>query len=337
MSGAELHCHTLQGSNESDSAEIVVKDAIDADLEALAITDHDTVFGIDYAIKAAEGKIRIIPGVELDCIWYDKNIGKESAKGCHVLYLFCPYDDPKFRDELYKLFAKPRNDRVFKMVDNLVKKKELSLRDANALKSSLNRLVDKKGSSGDRTILTTDMLAFQCSLLFALDGDSENKITEDIRRNKSNKSSSSGRLMSKYFSYMSPIESSCYVPYKDTNHVSLEEAFEFTKKYGGVAGLAHVYRDFKLDADAMRVFDESVECGAVFTGVRHPAHSDEKTDKIRKMINDSEKPVIGIDASDYHGRRHAASGSHGGLARANIGEYRTSMEIVAKLEQLSLR
>ncbi len=62
---ADLHVHT----NASDgvlSPSDVVRSALSAGLEAVAVTDHDTVSGIPEAMEASTGNgIRVISGVEL--------------------------------------------------------------------------------------------------------------------------------------------------------------------------------------------------------------------------------------------------------------------------------
>ena len=64
----DLHIHT----NVSDgiySPEEVVKKAIELKVEAIAITDHDTVEGVERAQIAAKGQnIKIVPGVEISAL-----------------------------------------------------------------------------------------------------------------------------------------------------------------------------------------------------------------------------------------------------------------------------
>ena len=62
----DLQTHTTASDGKLNPAELV-KLAIQKNLSAIAITDHDTVNGIDEALKAAKGKIEIIPGVEISC------------------------------------------------------------------------------------------------------------------------------------------------------------------------------------------------------------------------------------------------------------------------------
>ena len=67
MTGAELHAHTT-ASDGSFSPLEAVDYALTLGLEALAITDHDTMAGVVEAEVQADGRpIEIVPGVEISC------------------------------------------------------------------------------------------------------------------------------------------------------------------------------------------------------------------------------------------------------------------------------
>lgn len=67
MKNIDLQCHTTASDGKLTPTELV-KLALKRKLKAIAITDHDTVSGIDEAINAAKGKgIDIVPGVEISC------------------------------------------------------------------------------------------------------------------------------------------------------------------------------------------------------------------------------------------------------------------------------
>ncbi|MFC1918821.1 PHP domain-containing protein [Chloroflexota bacterium] len=76
----DLHVHTPKSlcySDPSVTPEQIVDAALAAGLEAIAITDHNTVEAVDDIRRAAmEKNLRVFPGVEL------------STKGGHVLALF---------------------------------------------------------------------------------------------------------------------------------------------------------------------------------------------------------------------------------------------------------
>ena len=63
----DLHMHSTC-SDGTDEPEELVEKALEKDLVAMAVTDHDTVAGVARAIKASEGRpIEVIPGVEISC------------------------------------------------------------------------------------------------------------------------------------------------------------------------------------------------------------------------------------------------------------------------------
>ena len=76
----DLHTHSTASDGTTSPAE-VVKRAAKANVKYLALTDHDTVAGIEEALKTAEElKINFIPGIELSTYF-----NKESV---HVLGFF---------------------------------------------------------------------------------------------------------------------------------------------------------------------------------------------------------------------------------------------------------
>jgi len=64
----ELHCHTTY-SDGSLTPEQLVSTAKKKGVRALAITDHDTLSGIDEAIAFAGNDLEIVPGVELSTVY----------------------------------------------------------------------------------------------------------------------------------------------------------------------------------------------------------------------------------------------------------------------------
>lgn len=67
MKNIDLQCHTTASDGKLTPTELV-KLALKRKLKAIAITDHDSVSGIDEAVNAAKGKgIEIVPGVEISC------------------------------------------------------------------------------------------------------------------------------------------------------------------------------------------------------------------------------------------------------------------------------
>ena len=63
----DLHMHSIYSDGTDTPAELVDL-ALEKELVAMALTDHDSVEGVGEAMKAAEGKpIEVISGVEISC------------------------------------------------------------------------------------------------------------------------------------------------------------------------------------------------------------------------------------------------------------------------------
>jgi len=91
----DLHLHTT-ASDGSLSPRQVVEEAARLRLSAIAISDHDTVAGIDEAL--AFGKrlgVRVIPALELS--------SRYNSRDMHVLGYFIAYKDNKLFESLQKL------------------------------------------------------------------------------------------------------------------------------------------------------------------------------------------------------------------------------------------
>ena len=99
----DLHSHTTASDGRLSSAELVEK-ARQENLTALAVTDHDTVEGIDAArdeaARHSEKVIEIIAGVEVSANYEDASV--------HVLGLFVRHDEPW----LVEFFAAARERRI---------------------------------------------------------------------------------------------------------------------------------------------------------------------------------------------------------------------------------
>lgn len=108
----DFHCHTTASDGEYTPTEIV-KFAKDLGVHTLAITDHDTIDGLEEAIIAGKNYgVEIIPGVELNV---------EVPKGqMHILGYYIDYDDEQFKEEM-RLLREDRNNRNMKYIEEFNK------------------------------------------------------------------------------------------------------------------------------------------------------------------------------------------------------------------------
>lgn len=87
----DLHTHSLKSDGSMTPAE-VVREAKKAGLAAIALSDHDTVDGLEEAI--AEGEkigVEVVPAIEFSV---------QSKTETHILGYFIDYNNPKLRQML---------------------------------------------------------------------------------------------------------------------------------------------------------------------------------------------------------------------------------------------
>ncbi len=106
----DLHVHT-HFSDGSFSPDEVVQCALQNNLAAIGITDHDSIGGIEPAMASARpAHLEIIPGVELTAEGNNKEI--------HMLGYCIDWQNSQFRDRLTML-QEVRRERAKKMVERL--------------------------------------------------------------------------------------------------------------------------------------------------------------------------------------------------------------------------
>jgi predicted metal-dependent phosphoesterase TrpH len=107
----DLHVHTTASDGALTPSD-VVRAALRAELSALAVTDHDTVGGVEEALEAAEAHaITVVPGVEL-------SVDEHSGSDVHVLGLLIDHRDSDLVSVLVGLCME-REERARTMVTAL--------------------------------------------------------------------------------------------------------------------------------------------------------------------------------------------------------------------------
>lgn len=103
----DLHVHSNASDGTLTPTQVVTL-ALEKNLSAIALTDHDTVQGIPEALHAAEHKdLTVIPGIELSCYYKEREI--------HILGFFVNYLDTAFQNALEDLKT-ARFNRNLKMI-----------------------------------------------------------------------------------------------------------------------------------------------------------------------------------------------------------------------------
>lgn len=118
---ADLHIHTYY-SDGVYPPEKIVDLALDAGLEAIAITDHDNILAWDVAqeyLKDKDNKLEIIKGVEINTLYKGKEV--------HILGYFMDTDNSDFR-ELLKTQQAARVKQTKEIISLLAKKEGIRIK-----------------------------------------------------------------------------------------------------------------------------------------------------------------------------------------------------------------
>jgi len=110
ISRVDLHLHSTASDGEFSPSELVAM-ALERNLLAIAITDHDTTEGIDEALDAARGtELEVIPGVEIS-----SDVPHEEV---HLLGYYIDHHDPTLEKKLCA-FRQTRLHRAREMLAKL--------------------------------------------------------------------------------------------------------------------------------------------------------------------------------------------------------------------------
>jgi len=111
MSRVDLHIHTTASDGQFSPAEVVSMAAARG-LSVIAVTDHDTINGIESALEAAQSfpALRVIPGIEVST--------DIPAGEAHILGYFINHTDAELQAALEKM-RNSRRERARKMVARL--------------------------------------------------------------------------------------------------------------------------------------------------------------------------------------------------------------------------
>jgi len=111
-SRADLHNHTTASDGLLAPAQLI-EYAVQKELACIAITDHDTIDGIDEAITAGEKyRIEIIPGIEINT--------QLASNEIHILGYFIDWKSSLLQEILIKM-KNERRTRTKKMIQKLTK------------------------------------------------------------------------------------------------------------------------------------------------------------------------------------------------------------------------
>ena len=140
---ADLHNHTIASDGEYNPSELVYA-AKSLDLEAVGVTDHDTLEGLDEALAAGEAAgILVVPGVEVSL-----RFRRPYFLGTLHYLLYIPFDllaDREFRQTAMDVFGQGRG--------------------AGLVRSRVAAINSEFGPNGNQPLLTRDLTAEEIEAL----------------------------------------------------------------------------------------------------------------------------------------------------------------------------
>ncbi|HOK39659.1 MAG TPA: PHP domain-containing protein [bacterium] len=111
MKTMDLHIHSSFSDGELSPEQIVVK-AKEYGLSAIAITDHDTVDGIEEAMEAGKKYgVEVVPAIEFNV---------QHSEALHILAFYIDHNNRRLKFELSEL-VELRKERIKKFITNLQK------------------------------------------------------------------------------------------------------------------------------------------------------------------------------------------------------------------------
>ncbi len=283
MSFIDLHVHSNASDGTLTPTEVIER-ARERKLVAIALTDHDTMQGVEEAKKAAkdnienkrkneqkaevkkepgkeikleresksetELEIEVIPGVEISCEYKGKEI--------HILGLFVDVNCEELLLGLAK-YRKKRDERNEKMIENFQKAgipvtiEELQERNPNTVitRAHFARYLVKHGYVKKKDEAFKKYLGKKCSF------------------------------------------------YETREYMKPEMAIELIKKAGGFSFIAHAYLYKMSDREIEQMIDDLIGYGLDGIEVYHSSHNICESQKLKTLA--LKKNLLMSGGSDFHG------------------------------------
>jgi predicted metal-dependent phosphoesterase TrpH len=260
----ELQSHSIHSDGELTPAG-VVSAARDAGVELLALTDHDSVDGVEEAAAAAShAGIHLVTGVEISVL-------DPAATDLHVCgYLVDPANEP-----LLEQLARSRGDReqrAQRMIEALTEC-------GWAVDESLLEARVAAGGTVGRPHLAQAVVAHP---------DNATRLEQEGLAEPS-------AFLVAYLIEGRPA-------YRERQAPSVDEAVKLIHDAGGVAVWAHPFWDVSADAEVLAHLDRFVALGLDGVEAFYVTHTREQTEL---LVATAEKlDLLTTGSSDYHGPDH---------------------------------
>jgi predicted metal-dependent phosphoesterase TrpH len=260
----DLQSHSLHSDGEFAPAE-VVRAAAAAGVELLALTDHDSVAGVEEALgEGSRAGVRVIPATELSSV-------DEAYEELHILGYLLDHRDPAFAATLEDLRG-DRERRVLAMAD-LLRAEGFELED-----SELRR----RQAAGE--VLGRPHLAHA---LLDHPANAQRIAAEGI-----------GSLRELFPRYLVPGAPT----YVARTRPTVGEAIELIHRAGGLAVWAHPFWDVQEPAAVREMLERFTGLGIDGVEAFYPTHTAEQVALL--CATAEEIDLLTTGSSDFHGAEH---------------------------------
>lgn len=265
MKKVDLHIHTNHSQDADYKPAKIVEKAINKDLAAIAITDHNVTSGIPEALDFAQDKeIEIIPGIE-----FDTNYGDNIL---HILGYYLDWQSEKIKN----LVAGMKESKREQFYERIRRLQQLGY-DITA--EEVIAKVEAEIPLGARiaqVLLAKPVNQAKESLQPYLNGDKSDQPYFNFYLD--------------FFKAGAKVDVPCWKP-------SAKETIELIVELGGVAVLAHP--GSTLTADDGVVIDDLISAGLKGMEVYSTYHDSDEIEAFRELAR--EKDLLMTAGSDFHG------------------------------------
>jgi 3',5'-nucleoside bisphosphate phosphatase len=269
----DLQAHSTHSDGALPAAEVIALAAA-AGMRLVALTDHDTVDGVEEALRAAADRgVHCSPAAELSAV-------DGEFEDLHVLGYELRHDDPELRDTLAD-FRADRGRRIMAMADRL---EELGLH----LERDDLRARDREGAPLGRPHLADAVL-------------------RDPRNAEKLRAEGIGGKKELFPAYLVP-GARAYVA---RSRPTVPQAIEVIHSAGGVAVWAHPFWDVDDPGTVVATIERFAAAGLDGVECFYATHTEEQTRLLHETAARWE--LLRTGSTDFHGPDHEQFSGFGGF------------------------
>ena len=263
----DLHMHSLYSDDGEFSPEEIIKIGKREEMEIMALTDHNSVKGVDEMIKyGKEVGIKVISGVEIDCVYKGINL--------HMIGYGIDHKRKEFLEIESEIFEKEMAIAKIK-IEKLKENTDLIVNEEKIFKIAAGNIVT--GEIIGEVVL----------------GEEKNRSNPLLKEYFNNGAKSDMPFVHFYWDFFSQGK----IAYVPIEFRSMTEIVNLIKESGGLAVLAHPGNNFK---NYLEIVEDIIEEGIDGIEVFSTYHSQEQ---IEYFYNKAEKNnLLMTFGSDFHGK-----------------------------------